>query len=565
MKGYNNNGREVDINWWMTQIRAGEEYRRINANQSQWPTYRKMYRGHFREDLYPKNMFFIMARSIVPRLYFRNPKISIIAKKPGPDHQALAKVMERVDNSLIDSMDLKTQMKLMVNKSFFTSASVLKLLFSSQYMPTPQDGNNTIPITKTGFRPEYRQGIVQNMPFLKNIGLENFILATDIEDFDQSYFQAHRIIRFWDDLINDQRFPNFKAKAKRNTRNHGISPNDPIFAQSTEINPRDLVELFEIRDRRNRKVILLAPNNLSEPLLFLDDELQTSYSSPFYLFTPNIDDEHPYGVSDSSILFPLQQQLNDIKTKIHQHARLSIIKFLSKQGAIPEPEVSKLMSEDIGALVQLGTRKNIEVIEAHHIPDSLLKQEQNLMEDIREVMGFSRNSFAQFQSTSHGPTATEVNAVKGAAELRIDERRDMLSDILTHIFRDCHLVIFRHWTDEQVVKVVGKNSLPVWVRFTGDMLKEGEYEIKIEPDISVTETSEVREARANRLYLTLKDEPTIDRAALARHLLHETSGVALDDIMRSDIATDGNTVSLNEFVAGEQTQQGTIPPNLRVA
>lgn len=565
MKGYTNNGKKVDINWWLTQLKAGADYRRLSAGQDEWDTYRKMYRNEFRSNIFPKNMFFIMARSVVPRIYFRNPKISIVAKKPGPDHQALAKVMERIDNSLLDSMDVKTQMKMTVNKAFFTSSSVMKLLFGAQYMPTPQVGGTSIPITKDGFRPEYRQGIIQNMPFLKSINLKDFILPTDTEDFNQAYFQAHRITRFWDDMMNDERFPDFKKNAKRPKRTQPIGPSDSIMEDRVGNNPRELVELFEIRDRRNRKVILLAPDTLSEPLLFEDDELQTSYSSPFYMYTPNMDDEHPFGVSDGKILVTLQEQLNEIKTKIHLHARMSIIKFLSEGGAVPESEIAKMQSEDVGALINFGKGKGITIVEAHHIPESLLTQQQELTEDIREVMGFSRNSLAQFQAKSHGPTATEVNAVKSAAELRIDERRDMLSDMLTNMFRDIHLVIFRHWTQEQVVKVVGNNGLPVWVKFTGQMLQEGEYEIRIEPDTTVTETSEVREERARQLYSILVTNPFVDQAALTRHLLHETSGVALDDIMRSDIATQGNTVSFDEFSQGEQTQQGTVPPNLRIA
>lgn len=556
MEGYKNNGKIVDTAWWLSQISLGEEDRDRRLKRSLWPTYMHHYRNEYDSNLYPKNMFFVLARTIVPKIYYRNPKISIVPKQPGPKYQAFSKVLERVDNILIDAMNLKVEMKRMVNAAFFQSMGVMKLLFGAEYTPTPIAGITAPPITKAGMRPEYHPGIVQNMPFAKHISADEFIMAENIRDFEDSFFQAHRITRYWDDLENDPRFPEFKKQARKPTGVTPMGPNDASFAQN---HSRRMVELIEIRDRRNRKVILIAPDVMPKdtPLLFEDDELQTAYSSPFYIFTPNIDVEHPYGVSDADILLTAQEQLNDIKTKIHHHARLSIVKWMSENGALSEPEAEKLLNEDIGAVIQVGTARGLQVIESHHIPDALLAQEREIMEDMRELIGFSRNSMAQFQTRgSHGPTATEVNAVNAAAELRIDERRDMIADNIVSIFKDVHRIIFRHWDQSQVVQLVGDNGLPIWVEFTGKMLEEGSYDISIEPDSSVPETREVREARASRLYQEMLGNPHIDEKKLTEYRLHETPGVAMDDLMRSDIPpAAGNVVSMQDFI----NQQPQLP------
>ena len=122
------------------------------------------------------------------------------------------------------------------------------------------------------------------------------------------------------------------------------------------------------------------------------------------------------------------------------------------------------------------------------------------------------------------------------------------------------------------MKVVGEDGLPVWVRFTGEMLQEGEYEVRIEPNTTVAETAEVREARASKIYQEMKTNPVIDPVKLTRYYLHEHSGVALDDLMTAGITPDEGILSLEEFNTMEQdsiarvgqpTPQGAGQPNLQ--
>ena len=310
---------------------------------------------------------------------------------------------------------------------------------------------------------------------------------------------------------------------------------------------RDITRLLEIRDRRRKKVILLAPYDTDDTLLYEDDELQTDYSSPWYVYNPNPDDDFVWGVSDSTILYPYQEQLNEIKTKMHWHMRLSVTKLLYEKGAIKSDELDKLLSEDVGVAIQVAKLHGIKIIEASHVPDTLFKMEQEVMNDVREVLGFSRNAFGEYQARSHGPTATETRAVQEALNLRVDERRDMLSDLLVRIFQDIQLIIFRHWKKEQVVKVAGPQGHLVWVEFTGKMLEEGQYEININPDTSVTETKQVREERAQLYYNTLKDNPLVDNVKLTKYYLGELPGVAFDDILLEQQPTEEAPINMGQF------------------
>ena len=552
MEGYESSGKP-NSKWWIQQVRAGEEYRKEMARQDKWSTYQKFYRNRFAPGIFTKNIFFTMRRSIVPRLYLRNPSISVTPRKPGPKQAALAKTMERIFNSLIQTMEMKAQIKKMVDIAFYTGTGIGKLGFGAEFTPTPDPGGTAAPIIGDDMRVETRSGIVENMPWYKAIHPKDFVVPEYCIDHESAWFQAHWIIRYKDDVMRDTRV---NKNIKWNTKTAPLGDLDPVIHGRPGVITRDIMPLLEIRDRRRQKVMLFAPYDTQSELFFETDALQTDYSSPYYVFNPNPDDESFWGISDASILHQYQEQLNEIKTKMHLHMRASVVKLLHEKGAISNSEKEKLGNENVQAAVEVAGLHKIKIVEAAHIPEALFRMESEVMNDVREVLGFSRNQFGEYQARSHGPTATETRAVQDALNLRIDERRDSLSDLLVQIFQDIQLIIFRHWKKAQVIKVVGPEGHAVWVEFTGKMLQEGQYEISINPDSAITETKEVREARAQKYYDTLSQNPLVDNIKLTKYYLGELPGVVFDDIMKDAEPVSQTPENMDQFSQRFQNFEG---------
>ena len=55
-------------------------------------------------------------------------------------------------------------------------------------------------------------------------------------------------------------------------------------------------------------------------------------------------------------------------------------------------------------------------------------------------MGFSRNQAGEYssQKSHNAPTAAEARIVQAASEIRVDERRDSLADVLVDMFEDAN-------------------------------------------------------------------------------------------------------------------------------
>ena len=556
MQGYLNN--TPDIGWWREQITAGISFRKHMTHEARWPAWRQYYRGNWRAGIMPKPLFFTMIRTVVPRIYFRNPSVSVIATKPGALNMAGAQVLERIDNKIIRSMRFKKQMKRIVQHAFMFGTGVGKLGFGAQYSPTPIEGGTEIP-TKGIVANEFGAGIKGNMPWFRAVHPGDFIVPSELEVAEDARWMAHWVRRPVADVRDD---PRLKHTADITSSSAGVgnwgSPIPGIMR------PTPMVDLVEVRDRQTGKVFIFAPYlSGNKALLFQDDDMQGDWGPPYYPVQFNEDDQYFWGVPDSMHLEPFQLELNETNTQIRLHRVMSLIKFVYTDNGISETELERMLSGEITA-VKIADLNAVKWIESGGIPKDLFLAKDQTMADVREAIGFSRNQFGEYKPGSGDTTATEAQIVKMASEIRVDERRDMMADLMTHAVEDIHKVIFNHWNEEQVLEIAGPMGVPIWVKFRGEMLRSGAYEVKVDPDTSVPETKALREQKAIQIYGLFRTNPLIDPIKLTQYLLHEVHGVQFDDMLRlpnfGDAAgTSENPLSLGQF--GElQKRIGSISP-----
>jgi hypothetical protein len=246
-------------------------------------------------------------------------------------------------------------------------------------------------------------------------------------------------------------------------------------------------------------------------------------------------------------------EANEIKTYKMYHRRMSIVRVLAQKGAITEEEAAKFVGRDVAPVVwtEGSVDTAIKVMESGDIPAGLMKADIDLISEIRETMGFSRNEAGEYKEGSRSPTATESRIVKQASDIRVDERRDMIADLLIETIQDFHPIIFQHWTQPQVEEIIGPGGVPFWIHFQPQMLSKTTYNVKVDPDQMLPETKELRENKALIMYDRLKTNPLIDPFKLTGYLLREMHGVHFDDMMRGlpegSGMTPGNPMSVGQF------------------
>jgi hypothetical protein len=519
-----------DVKWWIAQIGAGREFRDKWTMKAEWSRWRDYYRGHWDSRIMPVNMFFAMLRSTVPRVYFRNPTVNISPGQPGFLSMAFAQLMGRLDHKVLVEINIKREMKRMVHDAWLKGTAFGKLGYGAAYSAGGADSE--APTGARGEQFEYDYDIVPRMPWFKRVCASKIILPSHLYGFEDARWYVHEVRRAKDDIVRDKRFTGAKD----------IAPSAWADGENIDSAHRvDMVDLLEVHDKKYGVTFVIAPLKRGDgKVLFIgEDELGRRRPNIFPLvFNP--DDENIWGIPDACILEPSQLELNEINTQIMKHRRISLVKLMAKKGAITPEEAAKLLSEDVGALVEVETSLNdIDTIAVGGIPNDLITSKTLAIQDIRDVSGFSRNQMGEFQSRRGDTSATEASIVQQGSEIRVDERRDALSDVLYEMVLEMHEVMFSKWTTREVFELVGPGGVPVWVEASPSTLGLARYKVKIDPDSGQHISRESREQRAIGLYQLLASNPLIDPFKLTNMLLSELEGFQLDDLMRQMPAIPG--------------------------
>jgi hypothetical protein len=136
---------------------------------------------------------------------------------------------------------------------------------------------------------------------------------------------------------------------------------------------------------------------------------------------------------------------------------------------------------------------------------------------MQESLGFSPNQLGQF-SPRHNTSARETGIVESGFEERIDERKDIVGDLLTNIVRKWNQYIFSFWTKEKVIKIVSPSGEPWWVEYTGEQLR-GEYLLNVDPESGVPVNRVMKYQMAKEAFGLFNGDPMIDQMKLRQTLL----------------------------------------------
>lgn len=562
--GYKGSSREPVPSWWMDQIRCAEDFRKEYACEDRWSTWRDYVRGRWDPDVMAVNIFHSMLRTTIPRVYFRNPTVSVRPDHPGFLNMAFAQVVGRVDNRMIHEMEMKTQMKKIVMNAFLFGTGAGKVGYGSTY------GNSAEQPMVKGERFDYDSGVQSNKPWFRSVHPGHFFVQDESESLNTARFWGHKIKIPIDDA---KRHPLFRKKSSN------IAASSVIETQKGKIDkPIEMIELIEIHDKKFQNQFIIAPFSSGESGVLWEgeDELQLWGSFGLFPLVFNTDDEVFWGIPDSVILEPTQLELNETRTLMMKHRRLAIVKWLIEQGAIQDEEIDKLLSPDVGAVVKVNKNPNLVAskTQTSNVPQDLFMAMQEYRQDYREMMGFSRNQTGEYQNRRGDVSATEAAEVAEASEIRVDERRDALADLMVRAVSCMNSVLFSRWTAQDVVEVIGPGGAQVWVKYDPQSLRYATYRISIDPDTGTPKTRNLREAKAARVYEILKTNPLIDPVGLTRYLLTEIEGVEMDDLMialppmeNGMGSSPGNAVGMGDFAGMIQSgfqraQQGAGNPML---
>jgi hypothetical protein len=505
----NRRTKEFSPKEWQERIRNGQRFQLQFANANKWHMYKRYYRHEFNGKVIPVNLYFSLLRSMVPQIYFKNPSVTVTPRRPGLQAELNARIVQELDNWLLQELMTKSEMKKMIADAFFTGTSAGFIGYDSEYGldPTKLDPTNQFSLTqfdRKGFRTEYNANVNPGMPWFLRARPEDVIWPWGTESAQNAEWVALRVFRPLEDVKADPKYSNTKDLTGtfvplRSQPEGGIHRGVPEH-QGLE---RDRVwtEIFQIHDVRTGKILAVTMDH-DKFLRNQRDDLQID-GLPVETLSFNPDPDFIYGVPDSRIIEPQQLELNEIRTQAMKHRRIEVIKAIVKKGLMSEEEIQKMTDEQVMGVLQIDAetsslRESVITFtpNASGILADLGVAAEQIRADVREMVGFSRIAQGEFQGKTH-ISATETQAVFRSLNIRLDERRDMMADLLTRVVRRFNQIIFTQWNEERVSRVIGPDGAQWWLKYKGTEIKD-EYNLKVTPEEGPEADTETKFSMAER-------------------------------------------------------------------
>jgi hypothetical protein len=483
---------ERTLDWYKDAVKAGQRFQIKFAKSNMWPEYKRYYRHEFPDGILPVNLVFSILRSSVPQIYFRNPQVTLSATKPGLEYELHARLAEDIANWLLRELATKYEMKKMIPDSFLCGLATGFVGYDSEYGYSKKHSiENVASLTqfnKKGYRIEYNSNVNPGMPWFLRSRPEDTVYPWGTECKENAEWVATRHFRPLLDLKADPKYKN-TSKLHGSFNKVRTTPAGGTREPENQEQPGDheWVELWQLRDAKTKEIVCFTMD--CDDFLRKEEDLMQFEGLPCETIAFNPDPDFIYGIPDVRIIEPQLLELNEIRTQAMKHRRIDIVKMLIKKGALKPEQIKNLFSEDVQAAVEIEVDNAIteSVMPLTPGASGILADLQNMGEvirgDVREMVGFSRSSTGEYQGKTH-ISAKETDIVNWANQIRIDERRDMMSDLLTNVVRKFLQIIFTHWNTSMVRSVVGPDGAKWWLQFTGPEIK-AEYNIKVDPTNAV--------------------------------------------------------------------------------
>ena len=298
---------------WKELVRLGVDYRNNYGNAKNWHTYRQWYRNkfdvpdyNFLNEYLPYNITYMTAKTIVPSIYFRNPVVSINPRYgKSKDINMRAKVVEAVDNWLIQELNLKKVMKQAILEAFFTGKTFLKVGYDSQYGFSPDHKSGIKGITDSTLsflsknkndkqRIEYNTDIKAGMPFVTNRRAEHIAVPFGTESLNDCWYLADMYIRCLEDVKKDMKYKN--TENLMGTHIEFLKQGDILKQWMHDLNKEgNHIELVEIHDVKRREVKVFSPAH-DKWLRAPESDLLQIEGLPYVELSFNDDPEHFWSI-----------------------------------------------------------------------------------------------------------------------------------------------------------------------------------------------------------------------------------------------------------------------------
>jgi len=554
------------------------------------------------------NLVYTVAKTVVPALYYRNPRVLAFPKRKQDEDSA--PIAANLLNHYFNELNIKETNQLVILDAFLLGIGISKIGYATQFgMDIPDEDevkrrekSKTRKILESlGFKKPQKEEKKQNVELQENIIAENpyviyvnpfnFLIDPRATSIYDAQWVAHKIIKTLDEVKKNKNF--------KNTGN--LKGQDPVNSILKDVPTAELdrfktIDLYEIHYKTDEgmNILIIAKDGQRYEYLFHDKSIYEMDGFQFELLSFNKHGHKLYPKSDVDIVKSLQDRL----TMSFDSILDQVDKFVEKLGVdetgLTEQGKLALTDGQLGSIVYTNRDPNTVMRETKFIQlkADMLTLVNQIVDIIILESGLTR---AQLTGLTTAETATEAQIGQGGANLRLFARADAVQDFSNRQARKLWQVI-RQFVDLENIEIItgeegtDEQGIPKfqWLADTqqinSETLAKAELRFKIEvgstqkPDVAVVrkewenfinimartdvvalmqqQGDFIHIAELIRLYLKQFPELIIDTGRIIKRIGQQTAGTLPPEAMMAHLA---------KLTPGGGPGQAGINENLRRA
>lgn len=547
---------------WSEYIRSAKRYKEKFGRSDDWYCYKQYYRGDFTgfneaagesgRDIYsylPSNETFGLVRSMIPQIYFRNPYIMVSPRQPqGTGREIFSKMVESMDNWLIQELDLKRTLKSAILDEFFTCRGIIKLGYDSEF-----GFSNKVPVGEVDVAGEYNTLVKTGMPFAIRVDPELWFVPYGSREGNNLEWCDHLIIKHFEDAKRSPLYniPN-DMKGTHVDKMMLSQSKQQVYDEYEGEGKADWIGIHEIRDARRKEITALVMPD-GKIIRQAEEDILQIEGLPFVDFTFNEDPDFYWGPSTARIIEPQQLEINETRTQAMIHRKLSMLKFVYDNTRFSKKELEKFLRDEAGICAGVKGPPG-EVIKEilPGIPNDLTAWPEIIRGDMRAAVGQGRNQQGSPIKQGGRTTAREAQIVDQATSLRMNEKKDIMADVLQKVMRKVNQIVFTMWDQERVQEVVGFDGARYWVEYKPSAIK-GEYDLKVDVESMTPTTKELRRKDLVQVIQALSKNPNANISYLMQMLAREFDWLDVKQLLpQAPEAKEGKPQTMNQFMGTQE-------------
>jgi len=530
--------KELSVVEWFDELNNGLDFRRKYGLEDEWSNLEALFYNVHRSQAHEgPNIVLTNGDALLSSLNVPKPYISVKAERP----EAIANqsVVEAIDNNLIKILHLREEVEMATLHAYLWGVGFLKIGYDSEYGYDPsldiQGLGGGITISqhdKKGRRIEFG-GARPGMPWISAVLPHDIVVPWGTRDVRTARWIAHRVVRHVDEVKSDERYTRIRdlrptlsmRDVVRSYQNvvkgyrFGADMALPKLADAERKGMPHFLELWEIHDRRTEKIFVIATDHTK--FLRNDVDYLQMGGLPFVAFNFVPRSRNLWVTPDAYYLQKPQAEASDIALQGTKLRRSAIPKIIANEDAFDGPELDKLLTSDVRAVIKtrggINLRDSLLPLNPQSFDMGLSAEMERVRRDSRETIGLSRNQAGEFEATGRR-TATEAGIVDRSSRFRMGRRATALGAAYEEAFYKINEVIFEYWRTPRVIELVDDDGAAKWSRFVGSDLR-GEFSYSINFTEESVQAPGQREAEALQLYMALSQDPSIDPTELRRFLV----------------------------------------------